>query len=141
MDEEEEFVLNLQSKFETYISNEWERRTAEGDDDENPVAVDEGLLWEAESLFNRMFDATRGEYEVHVAALDRTGTILGVSRSRFVLYDSMIGVLRNVVSGYRFGHGVIMDGPVGMRNHIEVRLESRPDRHEKLESEFRGLWG
>ena len=109
-DQEDEEVLELGDEFSRQIQEKWEEREQAVDKSQEPVEVDAELVQRATAIFNRRFTLTRGEYEMFLAARDRDNKILGVTKFRFILYDGMIRLLREVVDNYKFGWGV--SGPV-----------------------------
>jgi hypothetical protein len=45
-----------------------------------------------------------------LAAHDRNNTVIGVTKFRFILYEGMIRLMREVTDNYKFGWGVV--GPL-----------------------------
>lgn len=120
--EDEERAQELQDDFSLYISRELENRRRNGEDTDVPVEVCDELVTEARAYTEIMFDLTKGEYEFYIAAIDRSNNVLGVTKAKFILYESMIDLLRRISDDYVHGYGVSLSIPPYKRSSLEPRL-------------------
>jgi hypothetical protein len=103
-DEEEE--QTIQELFATYIGRTVDAIRAEGGEVKLPITVSDDLVARATAWQEKTFDITRGDYELFIAAIGRGGEVLGVTKSRFILYDNNIRIMLSITDGYQYGEGI-----------------------------------
>lgn len=119
---DEEKAQEIQYRFANYIGQELDVRRENRTDDGRYVEVSKELVDEARQFANEMFNFTKGEYELYIAARDRSGRILGVTKNRFILYENMINILRGIFDDYQYGFGVSEPALTYRRPFLEPRL-------------------
>ncbi|MDQ3780652.1 MAG: hypothetical protein M3354_08925 [Chloroflexota bacterium] len=120
--EDEEEAQKIQDRFASHIARELQERRASGTDDQRLIEVPDELVSEARKFMERMFDLTRGEYELYIAALDRYGKAISATKVKFIVYENTINVLRSIVEDYAYGFGVSAGSSPYKRTHVEPQL-------------------
>jgi len=121
---EEEEAQTIQDKFSVYIGSAIDEKRDAGEEMTKRIEASDELVALAKAFRQKMFDISKGDYELFIAAIGQDGTILGVTKSRFILYENNITTMASIADGYKYGEGVsdLVSVPPYRRFHVEPKL-------------------
>jgi hypothetical protein len=84
--------------------------------------VGDDLVVKARALYERQAFFRKGNYDVYLVCVSGEDTVLGIQKAELLVFENHVRSLNRVVDNFRYGVGVILNGPLEIPAPTQLRL-------------------